>query len=175
MNRKQPIRWLNVVILFCVIVQGLLIYGAVATVQLNERKAHEATFLPVEARISAVAVRVRSVGSRGSTTLYGPVVSFRYPVDGKEYEASAVGRGLSPSEEEMRKEAQVAYPVGRAIQAFYDPSNPSDAVLERDPPLANLGGFLLGCYGVPFLLLMPGTALGLRRLIQWIVGRSKRG
>lgn len=71
----------------------------------------------------------RRRSSKGGSTSY-PVVHYSYQVNGEGY----LGRKIAPGMEVGGSGAGgvvARYPVGAQVMVFYDPENPSDAVLER--------------------------------------------
>jgi hypothetical protein len=83
-----------------------------------------------EARVS----RHTSTDSDGDTSEhYSPIVRFRYQVASQEYEGSKIAFGFQQSfgSHAKAQSALARFPVGAQVSVYYDPSNPSDAVLER--------------------------------------------
>lgn len=127
-----------------VVVSALLVGAFVVRAALDLWAA--ATYRPVEAEILATDVRDASVSttrqrdpmsgssqSRSTTTVvtYDPKITFRYTVDGRTYERTGFttwGSTLSStfSPETIRDK----YEAGTKQTCFYDPINPSRAVLE---------------------------------------------
>jgi hypothetical protein len=71
----------------------------------------------------------RRRSSKGGSTSY-PVVHYSYQVGGQSYQ----GRKVAPGMEVGGTGAGSVvgrYPAGAQVMVFYDPQNPSDAVLER--------------------------------------------
>ena len=102
------------------------VMGTYATVQ----QMRVASFLPVAGVVTDSHVD-SSTDSDGHTSYY-PRVTFRYEVDGNEYRDGqlrivAIGGG---SKSAQRRAGQ--YPVGKEVDAFYDPSDPSVAVIQTD-------------------------------------------
>ena len=74
----------------------------------------------------------RRRGSKGSSVAY-PVVQYSYQVMGQMLQ----GRGVIPGPETGGSWAHKVverYPAGAQVMVYYDPNNPSDAVLERGMP-----------------------------------------
>ena len=70
--------------------------------------------------------------SSDSTASY-PVVNYTYQVMGQMFE----GRKIMPGPEtggSFAHKVVARYPVGAQVMVYYDPNNPSDAVLERGMP-----------------------------------------
>ena len=71
-------------------------------------------------------------GSKGSSVAY-PVVQYTYQVMGQMHQ----GRKVMPGPEVGGTGAHKVvnrYPAGAQVMVYYDPNNPSDAVLERGLP-----------------------------------------
>ncbi len=102
----------------------------------SAQKRANTSFTPVPATV--VESRVER---RGKTTWFAKI-AYRYEVDGQAYLSSRLSfaetktasllRG-GPSHEEALDVA-AEHPVGSAIDAFYDPSKPSEAVRDASPP-----------------------------------------
>jgi hypothetical protein len=87
-----------------------------------------------------------------------PKITFEYAVNGKTH------RGSRVSFAERIPDAEVSgivarYPVGKAVEVFYDPVRPSRAVLERSPPT----GIARGCLGM-FVVGLIGVVIAM-----WVV------
>ncbi len=112
-----------------------------------------------EARVS----RHTSTDSDGDTSVsYSPLVKYHYQVAGQDYEGAKIAFGFQQSYNSQAK-AQAAlerFPVGGHVSVYYDPNNPSDAVLERKAGASTLG-LVLGiiflvislCLGCPGLMI----------------------
>jgi hypothetical protein len=90
--------------------------------------------------LSAEVVAHRSrTGRSGYSTSYYPAVAYEYVVNGQRYmnnvvnPGQAVGIGLRGVVE--KKVAR--YPVGNAVQVYYNPQNPGESVLETSASGAN--------------------------------------
>lgn len=111
--------------------------------------------------------------SEGATsTMYSARVEYSYQVGGQVYSGHNIGFGFTPSYSNQSK-AQVTaarYSVGSTVTVYYDPSNPSEAVLERQASGSNasmiLGiifiviGVCLACPVVLFTLAGALSSLG---------------
>jgi len=99
-------------------------------------------------------------GSKGGSVAY-PVVQYAYQVMGRQYQ----GRKIMPGPEAGGSGAHkivARYPMGAQVMVYYDPNNPSDALLERGMPgfinilwivLVLLDVFLCGMGAVLFFTL----------------------
>ena len=66
-------------------------------------------------------------------TRYEPVIAYDYFVDGHEYRGRRVGDGMTSASWRSFAESRVAaYPVGRPVRVFVNPTTPRDAILERE-------------------------------------------
>jgi hypothetical protein len=82
----------------------------------------------------------RSSSESGSTNY--PVVQYAYQVGGQAYQNSKLAPGPEVGGTGAGK-VVARYPVGAQVMVFYNPQNPSDAVLERKAPALWLMWLLL--------------------------------
>lgn len=82
---------------------------------------------------TAAARRDRSDGS----TQIGNIadVEYTYSVGGVEHRGTRIGIGAEPSNSAQVETALARYIAGRSVPVYYNPANPDEAVLERDPPV----------------------------------------
>ncbi len=68
---------------------------------------------------------------RDGATYYTVTISYKYNIEGKEYENSRWGMrsGLSAATKEETQQLLNKYRPGTSIEVFYDPANPSHSVL----------------------------------------------
>lgn len=71
-------------------------------------------------------------GSKGQSVAY-PVVHYTYQVMGQALQGSKVMPGPEVGGTGAHKVVE-RYPAGAQVMVYYDPNNPSDAVLERSMP-----------------------------------------
>jgi len=71
--------------------------------------------------------------SDGRNSIQYPIVRYSYQVMGREYEANKIMPGPEVGGSGAQKVID-CYPVGAQVMVYYDPSNPSDAVLETKAP-----------------------------------------
>lgn len=71
----------------------------------------------------------RRRSSKGGSVNY-PVVQYSYQVGGQSYQGRKIAPGMEVGGTGAGK-VTGRYPVGAQVMVFYDPQNPSDAVLER--------------------------------------------
>ncbi|MEO6742465.1 MAG: DUF3592 domain-containing protein, partial [Chthoniobacteraceae bacterium] len=100
------------------------------------RKAR--TWLEGRARVTKSKVEVQRHRFEGDTTTVKNKAAVEYDFDlgGKVIHGDRISVGDAPADNvdvTMKR-----YPVGANVAVFYDPTNPEDCVLERDPP-ASLG------------------------------------
>lgn len=92
--------------------------------------------------------------------IYSPKVSYSYNVSGVEYSCDSVWR--LDHESRSANEAQRvinSYPTGMAVTVYYDPSNPSHAVLDRTeqsspiiPVMIGAALLALGVFGLVYAI-----------------------
>lgn len=90
--------------------------------------------------VNASYLEARS-SSEGGTTNY-PVVQYSYQVGGQSYQASKIAPGMEVGGTGAGKVVG-RYPAGAQVMVFYNPQNPSEAVLERNAPAQWLMWLLL--------------------------------
>jgi hypothetical protein len=71
-----------------------------------------------------------------------PVVHYGYQVNGQSYQSAKLAPGPEVGGTGARK-VVAKYPAGAQVMVFYNPQNPSDAVLERKAPAQWLMWLLL--------------------------------
>jgi hypothetical protein len=74
----------------------------------------------------------RRSGSNGGSTNY-PVVQYSYQVNGQIYQGSRIAPGMQVGGSGAGKVVE-RYPAGAQVMVFYNPQDPSDAVLEKKAP-----------------------------------------
>jgi hypothetical protein len=120
------------------------------------RKASAARGWPSTAGTVLTSTLESRRASDGAGHVNYPVVAYSYEVKGERYE----GRRITPGLEWGGTGAEqviARYPVGSRVSVYYDPGNPSEALLERKAPayriwlwvaLIALDIFLCGIGGV---------------------------
>ena len=91
--------------------------------------------------------------SEGGTTNY-PVVQYSYQVGGQAYQSSKRAPGMEVGGTGAGS-VIARYPIGAQVMVFYDPQNPSDAVLERKAPAQWLMWLLLGIFDCVLCGILP--------------------
>lgn len=131
MKRQLPTSVL--VALFCaLIVIGLAI---VAVFVFRPPKAvAESSWTPVEATVTASGLRSETPqnGPGAGKTVYKPVVTYVYEIDGVRHESplTAVENHPAPEGVWTQRSAEKAFPRGMKIAAWVDPADPSRSALE---------------------------------------------
>ena len=97
----------------------------------------------------------RRSSSDGSTNY--PVVQYSYQVGGQMYQGAKIAPGMEVGGTGAGKVVN-RYPQGAQVMVFYDPNNPSDAVLEKKAPAQWLMWLLLVIFDV--MLCGMGIAFG---------------
>lgn len=134
--------------------------------QRNKQKAEQSVNWPttsgrvIESRIT----EHESEDEDGHTTYtYAPVVRFEYQVAGVTYTSDrlAVGSKIAISNRKKVEQQIAGYPEGKLIRVYYNPQNPSEAVLEtRLTSKAELvAGIILIVVGLSILCLGVGGVL----------------
>ena len=76
-----------------------------------------------------------------------PVVQYSYQVGGQPYQGAKIAPGMEVGGTGAGKVVN-RYPQGAQVMVFYDPNNPSDAVLEKKAPAQWLMWLLLVIFDV---------------------------
>ncbi|SEB70419.1 Protein of unknown function [Beijerinckia sp. 28-YEA-48] len=84
-----------------------------------------------------------------------PSVAYEFTTDGRRWSSQRIGIGEDSGGANTEATLQ-RYPVGAVVKVFYNPKNPNDCVLERDPPSGMGKGCLIGF-----------AALALFALVVW--------
>ena len=71
-------------------------------------------------------------GSKGGSTAY-PIVQYSYQVMGQAHQGNKIMPGPESGGSWAHKVVE-RYPAGAQVMVYYDPQNPSDALLERNMP-----------------------------------------
>lgn len=131
---------------------------------------------------AAIQEEKRSTGRMGflldirRITVYVPVITYAYQVGNRDYQSARLkydwhGNWAVQSEGQAQSVLN-AYPVGKQVTVFYDPTNPAQAVLERDQSAT--GMLAVRWVGVAFLAAAAVIlALGVNALIQNILAQAK--
>jgi hypothetical protein len=93
---------------------------------------------------SEVETRRSRSGQSGYSTSYYPRVVYEYEVMGQRYRSNQFNLGEVGLGFYNRVAAKVAeYPQGKMIDVYYNPNNPSEAVLERTSPRSKVFLFVV--------------------------------
>ena len=98
------------------------------------------------------AIEQRS-SSEGGYTDY-PVVQYSYQVGGQAYQSYKLAPGPEVGGSGARKVVE-RYPAGAQVMVFYNPENPSEAVLERKAPAQWLMWLLLIVFDCALCSVIP--------------------
>ncbi len=110
---------------------GLCIFFLYGALQTRQRQARAAEFTLVPTEIIESRVQYIRTSNRRRWEVK---ITYSYTVDGTTYQSSRLGFGTRPSVESYdgtEESYSAAYPVGKQITAYFDPGDPSTAVLTR--------------------------------------------
>jgi hypothetical protein len=76
-----------------------------------------------------------------SQTVYYPAVEFEYQVGEQTFKGDKIAFGDRPTYKSQSEAASLLsiYRVSNQVRVYYNPANPSGAILERKPPSGRLG------------------------------------
>lgn len=155
MNTEKIIVLLSIcgsLVIFDAIFLGIILF--------TRRKVSKASTWPSTlGTVTESRIQMRS-NSDGGRTSY-PLVRYAYQIMGRAYECLKVMPGMDVGGSGAHRVVS-RYPVGAQVMVYYNPENPSEALLERSMPghikwfwiiLAILNVFLCGLGAVLFLAL----------------------
>jgi hypothetical protein len=122
---------------------------------------------PGRVLVSELETRWTSGGSRSSSyRAYFPKVVYEYQVGGQVYQGSRIMFGQFPasSRPDLAQRKLAQYPLHSTGQVFYNPSNPSESVLEQSAPSTRILWLVAG-----ILLMVILMALGLSLLLDKLI------
>ncbi|MBM4258466.1 MAG: DUF3592 domain-containing protein [Deltaproteobacteria bacterium] len=154
--RKPRYEFVFVGIVF-LLVDSYFSYGIV-TSYLRQLRASQ-TYVPVAATVVASEIVERGSNRTTHGTSFSPRIVYRYTVEGKEFESHRYffsGQGWSDRDSAQAVTDQ--YPVGQRVQAYINPQNPREAVLNPTEPRA--GSLVVA--GVFLLIALFPIVYGLR-------------
>ncbi|MBM3144676.1 MAG: DUF3592 domain-containing protein [Chloroflexi bacterium] len=135
---------------------ALFIGGIVAIIASlrSKNKAEESGGWPAVVGVITNAIIKKNVSSDSdgyTRTTYAPQIEYQYSVASQEFIGNRITFGMTKTYGSKKKaeEAMASYPINARVNVFYDPQNPSDAVLDR-----KAGGFMAGIIGGVVLILI---------------------
>ncbi len=142
----------------------LLTFGAIGCVFLVLNAIFLGVISFMRARMAAVSRWHSTIGavvnshlerrsSDDGSTNY-PVVQYSYQVSGQTYQSAKLAPGPEVGGTGAGR-VVARYPVGAQVVVFYDPQNPSDAVLERKAPALWVMVFLLVVFDLALCAAVP--------------------
>jgi hypothetical protein len=138
---------------------GVGIYLIVMALTAGRRTRQNVTWPSVKGKVLAFEVvessGITPEGSPFST--FKPVIRFIYTVNGTEYTSIQIGQAARAANDPITLQMADHFPVGRKVKVFFDPQNPSEAILSPQIPVAKpvltagivilLIGLLTACFG----------------------------
>lgn len=120
--------------------------------------------------VTSAEVEATSDGEGG--TNYNAAIEFSYEIEGQAYSGDRVRAGMTWSSSSSAAETVARYPVGTPVSVFYDPDDPSRALLEPGLKGTDLFGFM---FMTPFIAVGIGTALAVLSMLKEIMAPSPTG
>ena len=97
-----------------------------------------------------------------------PDIRYVFSVDGVEYRGKRISIGEIPPDSPGVEAALELYQVGRTGPVYYNPDNPEEAVLERDPPVSPRTMYAIAAGVMLVGFVVVGTFSGLGEIVQWL-------
>jgi hypothetical protein len=109
----------------------LLILNAIfgGIIFFTQRKMAQVNQWPSTLGVVDASYLERRSSSEGGSTNY-PVVQYSYQIKGQRYQSTKLAPGMEVGGTGAGKVVE-RYPAGAQVMVFYNPQNPSEAVLER--------------------------------------------
>jgi hypothetical protein len=120
-----------------------LIIMAAATIDAQRAQSWPST----EGTISSSMVKSEwsSSSSGGGSYLYYPDVHYHYSINGQSFNGNVISKMLSHSSDSSYAYAYVSdHPIGSQVTVYYNPLNPSEAVLDKDVGFTAFIGLSIG-------------------------------
>jgi hypothetical protein len=138
-------------ILFSLFMFGIIIYLRIAASAVKN-------WASVPGKVTTSRVSYESSADKTGGT---PFVTYVYEVDGKIYKEGSISPSILTLSDKTNAEKVVArYPRGSVVTVYYNPKNPSQAVLEKNSQ-AQIGGvygvLVLGNLLIPFAVFLFNT------------------
>lgn len=146
--RRRPNRVLMVVGLSILIVGAVVLSIFFVRPFLHWRNAQ--SWPSADAQILSSEIEISRAKD---STSYEAKFDFAFEVDGQEWIGNQFGFFVFSGSEKASKELVNRYPVGAETRIFYNPSNPSDAVMDR-----SLGPAVWFCIG-PIAMTIIGSVI----------------
>ena len=140
------------IILYIIFIIGGLIFFALAINQFRKAKKAAETWLTASGVVLDSSVTVhRSRTSKGNTSIsYKPQVNYEYQVKDQKYSSDRIGFGSTSYSLRGKADKAIAnYLQGAQVTVYYDPADPSKAVLETKA----MGGVSFIVLGVILLVM----------------------
>jgi hypothetical protein len=119
-------------ILYVVFILGGMVFIFLAFKQTRDAKKATETWLSTPGEIVSSELSVhRSHSSKGvSTVNFKPELNYEYQVADQKFNGSQIGFGSAAYSKSKADKIIAPYPKGAKVTVYYDPSDPSKAVLE---------------------------------------------
>jgi hypothetical protein len=150
---------------------GLMMQGSIKSVDSENWPSVQGAVLSSE----IITRTEREPDSHFDDYYYTPKVSYNYTVNGNGHTSDRIA--FIVSEEVVKNEVQKIidnYPVGKTVTVYYNPDNPSEAVLE--PGIKDSGSMICGTTGsLIFIIFGALIVLGTVKKQKIILFKNKKG
>lgn len=107
----------------------------VMTDGIKQQNAAHDTFVPVQARVISSRVATSTTGAGNTRSIsYSPDIRYSYTHEGRDYESSSYWLTGETFGRSAAEDIVARYPAGQIAEAFIDPQNPQESVLNRERP-----------------------------------------
>lgn len=129
LNQPSKKGWGSYVVA-CVLIAFGLTFAGLGIKNLIEANASR-DWPSTSAEVISAEIKTGSGGPRNSSIRYTPRITYRYTLDGKSYTSDRAAFVYSSSSDKARAFIR-RFPPGAQVAAYYDPADPSEAVLVRE-------------------------------------------
>lgn len=156
MNAPFDLLW---PIMIVVLGAGGAIYGVI----LRGRGEDTLRWPSVRGKVYASRVVEEQSRDADNETMYRPDIRYEYVVDGKEFAAKRLAlEDTSASWRSYADGVVSRFPIGREVEIFYNPDNPSEALLEPKDAVKwgvvfLVAGIVIGAAGFVWAILLNGA------------------
>lgn len=152
---------------------GLVVWSGLTARTLDRAERADRDYLPVQATTLEARLITTTAYLGGTRVAYEPRITYRFAVAGRSYVADTLqlqGRATFRDEQAGRAYLDRHFRPGKRILAFYDPNDPRQAVVFRQPAAPGATVLALGGAWLAYVASM----LGLRRLVARAAAQGAR-
>lgn len=176
MKSKSNFSCGNIVLLFLL---GIGLFTLVFSIRSNQKASQSTDWPSVVGVITHTYIEEdESFDSDGdTTTTYSPVINYEYIVDDQVYTGDRIYYGLTMKYNRHQEAAKAlqAYPTNSEVEIYYNPADPSEAVLDRQAEGTTLGIMIGGGLVLLSAVSLVGLIVKRRSLVAQVPEAPAQG